>query len=646
MADITARLPAALSTRLSATSTRIGQRAGSAIDFMIAGIPFLSAADSQRPFVIETADMKRDQFDAEAEPGEQSLQGWWLRSQDSWHGGAGAKFQEPRESLTPSNKFRDSSGVDVWTEGQLTLLRRLVQSGADLTQASCLDMWGSTIYMGVGPDIRSVTLGSTAASTLIATATSQTWADITVSRGRWYAITYSGVVYNGAVSGGAVTSYPLTRTSTNALVAAPRLAWVKHRLMATCGRDVYVIDTSALSNTAATALYSHPSTDWCYTDISEGPACIYLSGSSGAESAVQKINLLDDGTIPALSAGITTAVMPAGENVQRIAILAGTWMGMATDAGFRVGALDQNGDIQYGPLTLQPEGINEAVALTAHSRWFYVSWQTGDSAAVVYRVDASSGADDGSFAWARDVETDTAGYFSDLAVYGGRVVAAFSSGEYPSQNPAAYYYQHATELVPTAWIEFGKIRYRTTEAKLFKYLAIDVEPLAGTVTADGILPGESLVRLGSYNSQGKGEFDQMAIPSGVGPQRSLGIKLTLARGSVASAGPVIHSYSVKAIPSVKPQRLIQLPLSCFDNELWSSGQLDGRDGWAKDRLAALQMLEDSGDLVIWQDFSEENASGRQVKIEKVSFMQTAPQHSAAKGRGYGGVVTLTLRTMD
>src|SRR5690606_25779378 len=148
------------------------------------------------------------------------------------------------------------------------------------------------------------------------------------------------------------------------------------------------------------------------------------------ESSIQKIVIEDDGTIPNLSAGVTTAILPRGERVERIAVLAGTWIGIATNKGFRVGAIDANGDIQYGPLFLRPENATEAVAITAFDRFLYVSWKTSDNRACVYRVDVSAQPeDDGSFAWARDVEVSDPGTFTDLAVIeDGRVIAAFSSG--------------------------------------------------------------------------------------------------------------------------------------------------------------------------------------------------------------------------
>ena len=66
-----------------------------AYDVVIDDIPFIINVSNQNPYRRETAQYRKDQFDNSAEPGEQSLTGWWLRSQTSWHNGAGIEYYEP-----------------------------------------------------------------------------------------------------------------------------------------------------------------------------------------------------------------------------------------------------------------------------------------------------------------------------------------------------------------------------------------------------------------------------------------------------------------------------------------------------------------------------------------------------------------------
>ena len=645
--DIISRLPAPLSTRLAETSSRITTLAGRKIDYAIAGVPFLSAATRELPLIIETAEMRREQVDQEPEPGEQSLQGWWLRSQDSWHHGAGAKFQESRRGVVSSNRFWDSKGIDPWEQGELRLLRRMVSSENLPSSATCVQVVGDKVYLAVGSEIHQANLGESTTTTL-ATLAGQTIHDLAVGRESWYGITAQGNVFTRPIAGGATKTWPLVND--DPVIPVPgRVAWAKHRLFATYGRRAYVVDVTAADATEVQPLYSHPTTDWVFTDIAEGPSCVYLAGYSDLESAIQRITLDSDGGIPQLSAGVTTAVLPRGERVQRIAVLAGTWIGIGTNQGFRVGAIDENGDIAYGPLFLAPEGVVETTAIATWGRWFYVAFRTEDARSVVYRVDVSAQPEeDGVFAWAPDVELDTPGCFVDLDVANdGRVVAAYEAGEYGNQSPAPFCFQHESELVEQGWIEFSQIRYRTVEPKLFKYVTLVTDPLRGSIVVDAVLPDGSTNRVRVYDRQGVPVPDRAPISPTLGPQRSLGFRFTLHRSaSDPTAGPVIRGYSVQALPAVRPQRIMQVPLLCFDHERWVTGQMDGRDGWARDRLAMLHAIEDSGDLVLFQDLSEPGHTGRLVRIDNVRFVQHAPPHATEVGRGYGGIVILTLRTMD
>ena len=92
-------------------------------DIAIGGYPFLLTPTDSQPYQRETAAYRKDQFDSSKEPGEQSLTGWWLRSQSSFHNGTGINFYDPTAGESIDYRFKDSQGVDVWTKGQVTLLK-------------------------------------------------------------------------------------------------------------------------------------------------------------------------------------------------------------------------------------------------------------------------------------------------------------------------------------------------------------------------------------------------------------------------------------------------------------------------------------------------------------------------------------------
>ena len=53
-------------------------------DVAIGGLPFIYAINDNRPYIRQTAPFRKEQFDNQTEPGEQSLTGWWIRSQSSF----------------------------------------------------------------------------------------------------------------------------------------------------------------------------------------------------------------------------------------------------------------------------------------------------------------------------------------------------------------------------------------------------------------------------------------------------------------------------------------------------------------------------------------------------------------------------------
>jgi hypothetical protein len=107
------------------STTSIWQNTDVAYDVAIGGMPFIYSINDARPYIRQTAPFKKEQFDNQTEPGEQSLTGWWIRSQMSFHGGDGITFFDPANTTSNSPdhyRFADSRGVDVWTQGKVTLL--------------------------------------------------------------------------------------------------------------------------------------------------------------------------------------------------------------------------------------------------------------------------------------------------------------------------------------------------------------------------------------------------------------------------------------------------------------------------------------------------------------------------------------------
>ena len=121
--DITEGIPYVLSNPVGATNY---SSTGEAYDVAIAGLPFFLLNSDDSPYRRVTAQYRKQQIDQSREPGEQTLTGWWLRSQSSFHYGQGIKFFEPIQDESLRFQYTESKGVNVWTKGQATLLKSAV----------------------------------------------------------------------------------------------------------------------------------------------------------------------------------------------------------------------------------------------------------------------------------------------------------------------------------------------------------------------------------------------------------------------------------------------------------------------------------------------------------------------------------------
>ena len=117
--DVTEAIPVPLSNPAGATSYAL---TGIAYDMAVAGLPFFVNASDDNPYRRVTAQYRKQQIDQTREAGEQTLTGWWLRSQSSFHQGQGINFFQPIQEESLRFQYTESKGCNIWTRGQVTLL--------------------------------------------------------------------------------------------------------------------------------------------------------------------------------------------------------------------------------------------------------------------------------------------------------------------------------------------------------------------------------------------------------------------------------------------------------------------------------------------------------------------------------------------
>jgi hypothetical protein len=350
--DITEGIPYVLSNPAGATSY---SSTSEAYDVAFAGLPFFLAASDDTPYRRVTAQYRKQQIDQTREPGEQTLTGWWLRSQSSFHLGAGIKYFEPLQDESLRFQFTESKGVDVFTNGQVTLLNDTASfySGSDPGQLIGLnDGTDDCIIFTDGTAIKKQASSAGSPTTITQAGTPSTIFSLTTDGSNYYFINGTRV-HRGSV--GAVPADAEIYTAASTTRATIR--FVKQRLILAKENVLYELDANATASAVLpTALYTHPNPNWVWSSISEGPQAIYVAGydPNGTSSSVFKITLdLANANalgFPELNVPSAVIDLPDGESINDFDVYLGLYAVLATSAGFRVGIVDNTGDIQYGPL--------------------------------------------------------------------------------------------------------------------------------------------------------------------------------------------------------------------------------------------------------------------------------------------------------
>jgi len=410
------------------------QNTADSYDVAVGGQPFFYAINDQRPYIRQTAPYKKDQFDNGAEPGEQSLTGWWLRSQSSFHGGEGIKFYDPSAGEITAHRYTDSKGVNVWTKGEVTLLNSTATThyttGPIQSNKKPFQQLRSIQYSGTNGillwdeyDVDKIAVDGTVTHFLdYAAGTDYAVHAICDDGVNAFWITNElnvGVprlrIYKKALTGTSATTNTLMISDNGITVTNAVMEYVKDRIVMGINNKIYEITSS--SSTLPTALYTHSDADVIFTSIAASGPAIYVAGYSGIQSFIYKFTLNTSGVMPTLTTAITAAEMPVGEVIHKIYYYLG-YMMIGTNKGIRAAVVsDQDGSINYGPLIV--ETTQPCYDFAARDRFVWCA--TGvDGAPGVIRIDLGNEIETLRFAYANDLYVSgISGYKTTSCAFAG-----------------------------------------------------------------------------------------------------------------------------------------------------------------------------------------------------------------------------------
>lgn len=614
-------------TELAATPL---QGLGSIWDIGIGGFGYLfSTLGNESPFeyrAITTrgAPAQKPRIDTAGEPGEQTLERWWARAQHSWHGGAGQRIFDSTDSSRFA--FHESKGIDIWSKGQVSLLKRTftVDSGAFtdyylLADAGVLFMAeNGTIYKITNMDTHptgssgSVMGGPTAGSSLVQSMTSD---------GKFLYVCWDPSDAAG------IRRQEIASWSGGTLVNqlnAEVIEYVKSRLMATKANIIYDIDPAAGTSIPA-PFYTHPITNWRWTAISGTATAIYYAGFSGERSEIYAARLDATDLAAGLTLGVPTSVWqaPDGEIIYSIEGYLGKALLIGTSRGLRIGFVaNVEDELDVSRLLVDTPFAVKAIEPQGDYAWF--AWSKFDGTdSGLGRIDLAT------LAYASDLMATNQGSILSIASFQNRMV--FSTSDLGTNVVSA---EHLTELVPSGHYETGEIRFDTFEKKRVRFFDT-------LITGNGTFDLDIRKDFGSF-VQYLDNFLTGEVTQSVGLIGTrFTLKITLNRDLAdATLGPRQLEWRLRGEPFIDGLLEYLFPLMTYDFLTTHDGIQIGKPGMAKEIRDRLVFLWRNNVQTIMEsrDFGT-----LQVQITGIEFKSFTPPQGAD---GMGGITLIVVQEQE
>ena len=414
-----------------------------------------------------TIPVLREQRDTSDEAGEQQLNTqMWIRSQTDWSYGAGQQYLDNADS--DRRRFYTSSGIDIWTKGEVSLLPKTVDKGNT----------GNDVIMKVfvanGTDYMYVASGTDLYYSTNFDAASPTWTAVTALASPLTIVDFDSdgetifIAYGSAAKPHTTTIGTTTQPSalTGHSSRPDVLRFVSGRLIEA--------DANHIAELAANGQPISGSLDFegiehalAWVDMCAGPTGVYAAANT---DDIGSIFFCSTGTDGLLNQPAQVADLPRGETINAIESYGGLLI-MATSKGLRVAVMNQDGSVSYGPVI--DEG-GPAHALATDDR--FVWW--GNHSGQVYRADLSVFTDTLVPAWAADVVStgSSPGNVTWVARVDGKTYFVDAANGVQGER-------HDGELVESGTLNVGSVRWNSLFDKVLQTIKADLRATLATTGA-------------------------------------------------------------------------------------------------------------------------------------------------------------------
>jgi len=554
----------------------------------------------------------RESSDFSDIPGEAAInpQGLWRRGQSSWHYGMNQPYGDLPDSFP--QRFYDSLGVDVWTDGEVSLLKNTFLAQTDTATNMFLELAGGYLWYSADSDMYYTDdpfAGTPTAITLAGTIRH------TASDGKNI---YATVAGTGSTQGiRKVSSATLTSTSQSYGHEYGVNAFVKGRhLVGGNSTNELWVDPSGNSPPAD---YDSFPDDLRWVDFAAGQNAIYCAANIGDKALIYKITIASDGT---LDTPVVAAELPKGETIYSMSAYLG-YVLIGTNEGLRYATSDSDANLVLGPTISSPNPI-----LCAHGYdqyvWVgftdYTSEYTGTG-----RVDLGQLVDAGLPAHAPDLMYAGQGDVLDIITFNGRRLFTVSG--------VGVVAEHASELMPSGYVDTGEWRWGIPDNKFLAFFDLDFEPLNGTIEAEFEFDSGTRTSLGTANRQGTTSFTMTGVDDSFREARFI---VTLNRDSTTSSeGPVLWRWQARAVPAPTRSELFQIPILLHSRLYWKHREYFFD---VDNELEYLRDLIHNPRIVTFQ----EGPRTYKVIAESVEWV---PVDSPNDSYVFDGTATVTLRSL-
>ena len=597
-----------------------------AASYAIGNTPWLSAASDQNRISRITTTYQKERIDQGSSAGENSLSNWWLRSATSWNHGAGERYYDADQS--DLYRFYESSNVNVWEAGELTLLKATT-SLSTVASSNPVTVSGGTFYL------ENSTLKfynqSTNTSTSIALTGGAVPHKITTD-GIYAIVGASNGIYDVTTAGAVRKLWDMPTYAASTWVVQS-IAYVKERIIVAAqeGTAEVGIYEGSREYITPTPKFDNNHERWESKDISttvnsitELNSSIIVGYTQGVISRVISFAIDEASPLAAIKDPIVIAELPRGETLNQIRAYLSEYVVLATSKGIRIGNQSTDGlSFTYGPLNIHTE-----VKDLAFNDSYIFATRVDAIAPGLWRLDLGTPVGNG-YAYASDI-TAGVGTVNGVAFIGdtGRKFITSASGSF---------IESATDLAAVGTIKSGWIRWGTAEKKQPVSIAIRATGTGGNISfavsdQEGNTSGTRTIPLaGSTDVQ---------LSAGLQPADHFEVDLTLTRStSDPTVGPMVEEWQCRALPAPLRSRTLTVPLLCYEEERDSNGVTQVSNPWQ--RINYLERIEQNGGAVLFQDFS--SGEERVCTIRAIQFEQQSPPSFA---KGFGGIVTVQLQTID